>query len=185
MHGKRFHLAHHIERLDTPERRRLLPPENLLKSLSIQRDDTILDIGAGFGYFTIPAAKLTDHTVYALDADQHMLDVLQSKLSEERIENVALIKGTIEGIPVEDSAVDHVIASMVMHELKDLSRGIGEIWRVLKPNGQCFCLELEPGASHHPRVHSSDMQKKFEAAGFTIVSKQFPADGHYLLIARK
>lgn len=100
VHEKGFHPTHLIERLDNPERRLLLPPENLLKSLSIQREDTILDIGAGSGYFTIPAAKLTDHTVYAPDANEHMLDVLQSKLSEERIENVTLIKGTIEGILV-------------------------------------------------------------------------------------
>lgn len=189
MDEKRFNPAH-LERLDNPERRRLLPPERLLESLNIQRDDTILDVGAGTGYFAIPAAKLTDRTVYALDVEQKMLDVLQTKLSEEQLENVTLLKGAIEDIPLDDLLVDHVIASLVMHEVEPISQGISELRRVLKPGGQCFCLEWEKTLSEsgpplHHRIHSSDMEKAFEEAGFTLVSIQFPTDAHYLLIVRK
>jgi ubiquinone/menaquinone biosynthesis C-methylase UbiE len=68
--------------LDSPERKKLLPPEKLLSLLPIQKNHDILDLGAGSGYFAIPTAQLTDGTIYALDLEPEMLAVLKARMDE-------------------------------------------------------------------------------------------------------
>ncbi|WP_018131608.1 class I SAM-dependent methyltransferase [Effusibacillus pohliae] len=179
-----------MEMLDNPERRKALPPDQLLQLSAIGRDDVVLDLGAGTGYFTLPAANMTDNKVYALDIEPKMLSVLKSKLEELHIENVEPVEGKIENIPLPDSSVDRVIASFVLHEVEPLSKGLEEIQRVLKKNGTCFCLEwekkpMEQGPPLHHRIHSTDMRKAMETAGFEIVKSLFPTDFHYILVVRK
>lgn len=189
MHERRFN-PDHMSRLDNPERRKKLPPEKLLELLPIGKTDNILDLGAGTGYFAIPAAKMTDGSVFALDIEPKMLDELQARLAQQHIQNVKLITGAIEEVPVEDEVVDHVIASFVMHEVDPLSKGINEIHRVLKPGGHCFCLEWEkiPSDSGPPlahRIHSNDMVQAFQDAGFTVITQKAPTEANYVLVVKK
>lgn len=178
------------ELLDNPERRKTLPPEQLLKLLHIGRQNIVLDLGAGTGYFTVPAAQITNNKVYALDIEPSMLSALDSKLKELNVQNVELVEGAIEDIPLQDDSVDRVIASFVLHEVEPLSKGLQEIKRVLIKGGECFCLEwekkpMEQGPPLHHRIHSSDMKKAMEESGFEIVDTVFPSDSHYILVIRK
>lgn len=77
MHERRFN-PENMSRLDNPERRKKFPPEKLLELLQIDKKDNILDLGAGIGYFTIPAAQMTDGSVFALDIEPKMLEEIQT-----------------------------------------------------------------------------------------------------------
>lgn len=105
----------HMKKLDNPERRKLLPPHKLLELLEIQDNDILIDLGAGTGYFTIPAASLTRNKVYALDVEPQMLQYLGKRVEEQKLDNVELIEGAIEHIPLTGQIADHVIASFVLH----------------------------------------------------------------------
>lgn len=70
--------------LDGIERKELLPTEEILSLLTINKFDKILDVGAGSGYLTIPVAKMVNETVFAMDIDQQMLKVIQAKADESR-----------------------------------------------------------------------------------------------------
>ncbi|GIP35052.1 class I SAM-dependent methyltransferase [Paenibacillus sp. J2TS4] len=189
MHERRFNPAN-LERLDNPERRKTLPPEQILRLLPVQPEDTILDAGAGSGYFTIPAARMTEGVVYALDVEPQMLEVLKSRVEEQGLTNVERKEGPLEAIPFADGCVDHVIASMVLHEAEPFTQGAAEISRVLKPGGHLLCLEWEhkvtesgPPPSH--RIPSEQMEEALKEAGLEVVHRENPSDAIYLLVARK
>lgn len=190
LNEKRFNPAN-LERLESLERRKTVPPEQLLQLLPIERSDTILDLGAGSGYFTIPAAQLlTDGTVVALDVEQQMLDILRGRVEEQQLSNVEGIEGRLEAIPLSDNSVDQVIASMVLHEAEPYTQGLSEIGRVLKPGGHLLCLEWEhkvselgPPPSH--RIPSEQMEQALIEAGFEVTIRQTPSEALYLLVARK
>ncbi|RKD24506.1 methyltransferase type 11 [Ammoniphilus oxalaticus] len=189
MSERRFDPAK-FAKLDNPERRKALPPKKLLGMLAIQENDDILDLGAGTGYFSLPAATMTKGTIYALDVEPQMLEMLKERSAEQGVVNIQFIEGKIEELPLADALVDHVIASYVLHEIDPLSAGLTEIHRALKKGGKCLCLEwekkeTEQGPPLHHRIHSSDLQQAMEAAGFTIIEKSFPTDQHYILIAQK
>lgn len=188
MENKRFR-PEHMERLDSPERRKALPPEALLGALAIGSRDDLLDIGAGTGYFCIPAARMTQGRVYALDVAPQMLAELETRVQQAELGNVTFVQGVAEQIPLDDHVVDHVIASFVLHETDPLATALAEIHRVLRPGGQCLCVEWEKTPSEsgpplHHRLHSTDLADSLERAGFTISSVQHPTTQHYVIVAQ-
>src|SRR5690625_8042713 len=128
-------LAKKIEFLDDPERRGDIPPEKLLKMLPVKNTDSMLDLGAGTGYFTIPFAKTVEGPVYALDIDSSMLEVINSKAKEGNITNVKTVQGGNHDIPLSDNSVDFVLASLVLHDVIQLTDSFHQINRILKDDG--------------------------------------------------
>lgn len=181
-------LAKKIAYLDDPGKRPDVPPEKLLEMLPIKQTDSLLDLGAGTGYFTIPFAKAVEGFVYALDIDANMLDLISSKAREENIANFKPIKGYIDDIPLADQAIDFAFASLVLHEVEHLPHSLLEIKRVLKNNGYFVCIEFEKETSptnNHPRISSSLMEQEIIHAGLKITQVLRPTDGIYMMIARK
>ncbi|MFC4600271.1 class I SAM-dependent methyltransferase [Cohnella hongkongensis] len=188
MTERRFN-PEHMKKLDNPERRKVLPPEQLLKLLEIGDHDVILDLGAGIGYFTLPVAKLTKGKVYALDVAPQMLQYLGKRAKEEQLDNIELLEGQIEGIPLAGQTVDHAIASFVLHEVEPLKKGLQEIRRVLKPGGTVLCIEWEKkqtehGPPLHHRIDSNELMDELLGQGFAIKKRTSPSDQHYLIIAK-
>lgn len=181
-------LAKKIEVLDNPERREDISPEELLNMLPIKKGDNFLDLGAGTGYITIPAAKIIEGMVYALDIDSNMLEVINSKAKKENITNVKTLKGSIDDIPLSDNSIDFALASIVLHEVKQLSISLQQIKQVLKRDGYFVCIEFEKedNPNHgHPRIASSNMEQEITNAGLRVTQKLFPTDGIYIIIAKK
>lgn len=182
-------LSRKVEFLDSPERIKSFPPEELLKMLPIKRTDNILDLGAGTGYLAIPAAQMVNGLVYALDIDPKMLEVLDSKAKAVNASNIKLVQGSTDYIPLSDDSVDIVLASLILHEVQPLSKTIQQMKRVLKKGGQFLCLEYEKtesaadGPPMHIRVPSSVMEQELENAGFRITQKEFSGDSLYVITA--
>lgn len=179
-----------MSKLDNPERYKLIPIKEILANLNVTRKDKILDLGAGTGYFTFPIAEKTNETVFALDIEQRMLDVLNERKDDFNTSNVEVIKGLIENIPMESNKVHRAIASMVLHEVEPLSKGLQEIKRVLKDEGQGILVEWEKeetenGPPLHHRIHSQDMKKAVEQEGFTVTDISFPSEAIYTITFKK
>lgn len=170
-------------RMDNPDRRKLLPQDHILSLLNIRDDDTVLDVGAGAGYFTFPLTERTNKTVYALDIEQNMLDYIRKQAKENKTQNLTLLQEQIEQIPLEDNHVDRVLASMVLHEVQSLSNALQEIYRVLKAGGRFVVIDWipEPGETKANRIDSGDMQRTAENAGFTIDALTTPSEQVYAI----
>lgn len=181
-------LAKKVEFLDNPKRRGDIPPEKLLNMLPIHKADTILDLGAGTGYFTIPAAKIVKGLVYALDIDSNMLDIVNSKAKKENITNISTLKGSMDDIPLPESSIDLVLASLVLHEVKQLSHSLQQIKQVLKPDGDFVCIEIEKKENsphRHPRIALATMEQEITNAGLIVTQKLQPTDDIYIIFAKK
>jgi len=89
---------------------------DLLKSLA-HPDDTVLDIGAGTGRMTLPAARFV-RRVTALDHSPAMLDVLRGKMVEQDIANVDILESTWEDADVEPH--DLVMAIWSLYRQPDI-----------------------------------------------------------------
>lgn len=182
-------LAKKVEFLDNSERRGDIPPEKLLHMLQIKNTDTILDVGAGTGYFTIPLAKkCLEGFAYALDIDADMLEIVKAKAEKENLTNIKTFKGSIDEISLNDHSIDLVLASLVLHEVKSLSYSLQQIKRVLKPDGSFVCIEFEKKDSplhNHPRVSSVTMEQEMKTAGLKVTKILHPTDDIYIIFAKK
>ncbi|TDF96284.1 class I SAM-dependent methyltransferase [Paenibacillus piri] len=178
-----------MHRLDAPERQKLMPSKQLL-DMVLQTQDTVVDLGAGTGYFSIPAAQMTNGTVYAVDVEPKLLEVIQERAEEKGLSNIIPITGVIEDIPLQDSMADVVIASLVLHAVRPLSHSLREIHRIMKNEGKLLCLDFEPkespmGPPMNLRIASEDMTNALNAAGFTVTKRMYPSEFLYVFVAEK
>lgn len=135
--------------LDSDFRKKLQPPDKLIKRSGIKEGMHILEVGCGSGAFTILAARASGikGEVYALDIQPRMLMQLKKKLSrpENRdIKNIKLVEGDAHKLPFNDNSFDVVYTVTVLQELPDRNRALKEMKRVLKPGGILAVSEFLP-----------------------------------------
>ncbi len=141
MPGHKFNPAH-LQRLDNPRRRALLPPEKILRDVEAAKASVWADIGCGAGYFTIPLAKAVEKVI-ALDISLEMLQELKKRLAEQQIHNVEAVQSDESKIKLADSSVNGVILALVAHELHEPQKFLQEITRILNPGGKVIIVEWE------------------------------------------
>ncbi|BCJ86526.1 class I SAM-dependent methyltransferase [Effusibacillus dendaii] len=184
--GHRFN-PNKVHKLDNPKRRELLPPEETLAALHIQDGDNVADIGVGIGYFAIPAARLTSGTVYGIDVEPQMLEMLKEKCEAAGISNLRMVQSEAEQINLPDSSVEKVICAFMLHELNDLRQGLLEMKRILRPGGKVLILdwekkETQSGPPVEERLAAEFLQSELEKTGFRPQLSR-PHDSFYLILA--
>jgi ubiquinone/menaquinone biosynthesis C-methylase UbiE len=177
--------------LDSKQRETLIPPELLINQMPIKTHDTLLDVGAGTGFFTIPMAKNTTNKVYAMDPDGRMLRVIEEKAKENGLTNIELIQDYLEDLTLTNASIDFAMASLILHEVSSLSNALLKIHGVLKEGGHLLCLEYEKnpqiieGPPFEIRIGSDDLEKMLTLHGFHIVKKVKINEAIYTILAEK
>ena len=123
---------------------RALGLANHLRFAAIEPGETILDVGCGWGIDTILAAKRTgaDGRVVGLDFLPEMLARTLRAAAEAGLDNVGVLEGEMEAIPLADGSVDHVISNGVINLSPRKARALAECARVLRPGGKLTVSDL-------------------------------------------
>ena len=114
----------------------LRPRINILKEVRIKPGSHVLDYGCGPGSYIVPLAELVGKSgkIYALDIHPLAIRKVKAMASEKGLPNVQAIQSDDEtGLP--DNSLDVVLLYDVFHLLSDPNRILGELHRVLTPNG--------------------------------------------------
>ena len=149
--------------LERPEREQEERPELLLPALKLKPGDVVADIGAGTGYYTRRLAKLVGDkgTVYAVDIQQEMLDLLTNKMAELKIRNVRPILGTITDPNLPARSVDLILMVDVYHEFDYPYEMAQALCRALKSGGRMVFVEFRGEDASVPikRVHKMTQEQ--------------------------
>ena len=156
--------------LDSNFRRRLQPPDKLIKRSGLSPNMTILEIGCGSGAYTTLIARSVGEQgrVYALDIQSTMLKQFRNKLDTEEnkdIHNVAPILGNAYELPFENHAIDLVCMITVLQEIPDRLKALKEVMRVLKPKGILAVTEFLPDPDYPLKKTT---KRIVTSAGFSI-----------------
>jgi len=148
--------------LERPERQDEERPDLLLTALKIKPGQVVADIGAGSGYYTRRLAKLVGEkgTVYAVDVQQEMLDLLTNKMAELKIGNVKPILGTIKDPKLPPASVDLALMVDVYHEFDFPHEMVQAICRALRRGGRLVFVEFR---AEDPKVPIKAVHKMSEA----------------------
>ncbi|MCC5875424.1 MAG: class I SAM-dependent methyltransferase [Candidatus Sumerlaeia bacterium] len=96
----------------------------------------VVDIGCGYGTFSILAARLVRGKVYALDIEQEMIDAVKRKATEQTIQNLEPIRCDFmtAGSLIPDASVDAVLLFNILHTEDPVSL-LREAHRILRTGG--------------------------------------------------
>ena len=98
----------------------------------------ILEIGVGTGLNM--AHYNQESTVFAVDPDAGMLQRAVTRAQRVRRE-ACFCLGRAEALPFRSAAFDAAVATLVFCTVSDLSRSLGELHRVLKPQAPVRLFE--------------------------------------------
>ncbi|HEX9384975.1 MAG TPA: class I SAM-dependent methyltransferase [Anaerolineales bacterium] len=179
---------------DEPMWDQFFDPDFILRGLGIQNlTGRIVDLGCGYGTFTIPAAQLNQGTIYALDIESEMIKITQEKARTAGLKNVQTVQRDFVtlGTGLPDDSCEYVMLFNILHAEEPV-KILTEARRILQPGGRIGVIHWIHDAST-PRGPSLDIRPKPEQCISWLLEASFRTDGkiiqfppyHYGLVGEK
>ena len=156
--------------LASPIRKLIHPPQTILTPYA-EEGMTVLDIGCGMGFFSIPLARMVgaQGRVICVDMEERMLKGLEKRARRAgvstRIETRLCYQHTI-GLQDLAEKIDFALAFAVVHEVPDPPRFFAELSATIVPSGIVLLAEPKGHVSEEEFTSTLSMAKQ---QGFTTV----------------
>ncbi len=125
-----------MEFLESPERRKTEDPDALWDRAGLRPGETVVEVGAGSGYFAVPAALRVgrDGRVNAVDVSLDLVQYVRERAASEALPQLVGVQSTETSIPLESGIADVVLLANVLHDIPDST--LAEAVRLLKQSGR-------------------------------------------------
>ena len=169
----------------------------LLDAIKLRSNITALDIGFGLGFPLLEVAQRLGNSskVYGIDPWKVAIERTKTKINILGLNNVELLEGVAENIPLPDSSVDLIVSNNGINNVQNLEKVMSECKRIAKKSAQFvatvnldktmieFYDELEKGLIeeglnenvsqlkkhiYHKRRPLDELKKLFQSNGFKI-----------------
>jgi ubiquinone/menaquinone biosynthesis C-methylase UbiE len=149
----------------------------MITALKPNGKELVMDYGTGTGNIALRIVPHV-HRIIAVDSSKGMLDVLQEKLSHDRISTVEIREWSIGKDPALLPHFDIIVSSMTMHHVRDTAGAARAFYSMLIPGGRIAIADLDldngefhetPGIAEHEGIDRKYLQQVFEKAGFDSV----------------
>ncbi|MDH5370262.1 MAG: class I SAM-dependent methyltransferase [Gammaproteobacteria bacterium] len=120
-------------------RKRIMNPVKTLQAADVKPGETILEVGCGTGFFTIPAAQMIGEQghLIAMDVMSGYLEQVAKKVQAAGLKNVRIIKRDALDTGLESESVDKILLFGVLpFPSLPLNHLLPEMHRILKPDGR-------------------------------------------------
>lgn len=178
--------------LERPERSREERPDQLLGLLGLRPGMSVADIGAGTGYHTLPIAETVGNQgrVYAVEIQPEMLDLLEQKLVERKLDNVKSILGKVADPRLADNSVDLVLMVDVYHEFEFPFEMMQHIIRATRPGGKIVLVEFRAEDPKVPiklvhKMSLDQVRKEMAPMGLEYVKTNSSLPWQHVIFFRK
>lgn len=124
--------------MESQMRRWLMPPTETLSGADLKPGQTVLEVGCGTGFFTLPAAEIIEESghLIAMDPLSGFVERVREKIQEAGLKNVKVIQRDALNTKLESSSVDRVLLfGVVPFPTLPLNKLLPEMHRILKPDG--------------------------------------------------
>lgn len=142
-----------IKTFDNPFRKLIQDPGRILGGL-VKPGDQCLDLGCGFGYYTLAMAREVGESgrVTAVDIQPEMLEGTLKRVEKAGLSGrVILHLSNVAGLSLTGE-YDFALSFWMVHEVRQREQFINSVYSLLKPGGRYLIVE--------PRIHVR--KKSFE-----------------------
>ncbi len=110
--------------------------EGIIEWLAISKNATIVEIGCGYGTFTVPIAKKSEGNIVAFDVEPSMIEIARENVRKSGLSNVKFnLRDVLElGTGIEPNSIDMVLLFNILH-FSERRIFLAEASRILKKGG--------------------------------------------------
>lgn len=152
----------------------------ILKKMNVTNEiQTLIEVGSGYGTFTIPTSKLIGGKIKAYDIEDYMISFLSDRIAKSDTQNIDLTKCDLlaNGFPHADDSIDYVMLFNILHHSAP-EEFLKESYRVLRKGGQVGVIHwnFDPTTPRGPamdiRPKPEELAEKIYAAGFSLSNEK-------------
>lgn len=143
-----------------------------LSHVSIEKNETILDVGCGGGRTISKLAQIaTDGKIYGIDfSPESVATARKVNARLTQMGQVEIREGSVSQLPFGDDTFDLVTAVETHFFWPDLPGDMREVLRVLRPNGTLILVaEIYKGATN---LHGKLAEKFLPSTGMTLLTSE-------------
>ena len=172
--------------LEHPGRTRSENPRSLWRRTGLAPGMTVVDVGAGSGFFTFPASQIVgpEGKVYAVDVSPELIALIRERARTGHRANVEARVSRPGRIPLRSGVADRVLLANVLHGVAPAT--VRESVRLLRPDGHLIDLDWKkeetgggPPVGH--RLDAAEAKKVLEAYGLRTLATWEPGPSHYAI----
>ena len=151
-------------------------PNKILEAVALKSGQSIADIGAGGGYFSLKFAEAvgSEGKVYAVDTNQQFLDFIRKSAEENKLNNIITIIATEDRLDLPEHSLDFIFMRNITHHISNRAKYFGNLKKFIKPGGKIIIIEYKPYKSlsfrgmfgHH--LAKEIIIKEMEEAGYSL-----------------
>ncbi|MBZ4672434.1 class I SAM-dependent methyltransferase [Deferribacterales bacterium Es71-Z0220] len=189
MEGKKFN-PKKLEKLNNIERLKDIPPEFIRKAVGLVNVETLVDIGAGTGLFSVALLnEFKCKTVYACDLSDIMIDWMKENIVTKYSEIIPL-KSDETKVPLSDDIAELAVMISLHHELNEPEVVLKDVYRILRKGGKLLVIdwkkaEMNEGPPLDIRVCPDLVKKQLLKAGFENIQVFDGLKKHFAIIGDK
>jgi ubiquinone/menaquinone biosynthesis C-methylase UbiE len=168
--------SEYIQFLEDPKRAEWQKPAEVLAKLSLKPGETVADLGAGSGYFTLLFAKAVgpQGKVYAIDVLPEMLDCIRDRAQADGVKNIQLVQAQPHDPELPPASVEMIFICDTLHHISSRPAYYPLLAKALRPGGRLVNVDfykkpLPVGPPPEMKIDKHDMIEEAKAAGFYVV----------------
>jgi ubiquinone/menaquinone biosynthesis C-methylase UbiE len=190
-HGNPEDLDDYVERMLSADREEWQKPDELVAALGVSPGDTIAEVGAGPGYFTLRLARAVGPLgrVYAVDVVPEIMAVLRQRLDGAALGNVTPVLARDDDPLLPPASCDLVLIVNTFHHFPDGVAYLRLLASKLKPGGRIVNVdyhqrEMPVGPPAEHKVARDDFLAAARDAGLSVIDELTWLPYQYVLVMR-
>jgi len=122
-------------------------PDEILETLALRPGQTIADIGAGGGYFSLRFANAVGRNgrVYAIDTNPEFLEFIMNTADEKGLSNIKTVLAEEDKLILPEKSLDIIFLRNVYHHLPNRVEYFKNLKEFLKSGGKIVVIEYKRG----------------------------------------
>ena len=188
-HGNPEDLAAYVTKLEGADRADWQQPDAVVRALAVTPGQTVVDVGAGPGYFAIRLARAGAH-VFAVEVEAKLIELLRERVRAAGVtDGVTPVFGLPDDPLVPPASCDLALIIDTFHHFPDGVAYLRRLQRALRPGGRIINIdfhkrELPVGPPVDHKIARDDFLRVAEEAGLALVREETFLEYQYFLELR-
>jgi len=185
-------LGAYIAAQEQPGRDRWQKPDQVLQALAVHAGQTVCDIGAGPGYFSLRLARLVGARgrVYAVDVEPRILEALRERVEKRGIENLTPVLALADNPLLPEATCDLILIVDTYHHFPDGPAYLRRLAQLLKPAGRIANIDFRKqptpvGPPQEHRISREEFLRDAAAASLKVDRELDFLENQYFVVLRR